>query len=56
MNWKEFKQEVERKGIKDETPILWIDWDRHDGLPEVLHGDDHASITASPLESISLRF
>lgn len=32
--WKEFKESVEAQGIKDETPIEYIDWDG-DELPNV---------------------
>jgi hypothetical protein len=44
MNWKEFKELVESKGIRDETIISYIDWiDSH--IPEVeIYSDGSSTI------------
>ena len=35
ITWREFKETVEAEGIKDDTPIHWIDMNGYDGVLSV---------------------
>ncbi len=41
MTWKEFKEEAERQGIKDDSKLGYIDWCSPGGPGE----DDYGSLT-----------
>ena len=46
VTWKEFKDEVERQGIKDSTAIDYIDWDgQEDIVADFCDENKFASIT-----------